>query len=136
MPVTVYEFRDLDLMLRLREISDSDGWATSAEMAEALGFADDGASAIAPRLSWMRRYGMLAFDDEGHRWRLSAGGERVTKAQLSAAGKRTIEAVPDDAIIEVVSHVASRYRLGDPLHANLLRREFMYGTGIGQTGRR
>jgi hypothetical protein len=31
-------------------------------------------------------------------------------------------------MVEVMSHVTSRYRLGDPVIASLLRREFLFGT--------
>ena len=127
MPASLYDFRDLDLMLKLRHEGDSDGWVETRAMAEALGLGDDG-HLVASRLSWMRRYGMLEFDHEKRMWRLTPGGERVTEAKLRAGQAREIEALPDEAMIEVVANVTARYRLGDPLTAHLIRREFAYGT--------
>jgi len=31
-------------------------------------------------------------------------------------------------MVEVMAHVAKRYRFGDPIIATMLRREFAYGT--------
>jgi hypothetical protein len=127
MPATLYDFRDLDLMLKLRHEGDADGWVETRAMSEALGLGDNGLT-VASRLSWMRRYGMLEFDDKTRMWRLTPGGERVTEAKLRGAQSRAIEAVPDEAIIEVLANVTSRYRHGDPMTAHLIRREFDYGT--------
>jgi hypothetical protein len=52
----------------------------------------------------------------------------VTEAHLRASTQKTIEAVPDESLISVMAHVTSRFRLGDPMNAQLLRREFLFGT--------
>lgn len=127
MPASLYDFRDLDLMLKLRAEGDQEGWVETVRLAESMGLGDDGIK-IASRLNWMRRYGMLEFDREKRLWRLSPGGERVTEAKLRAAQTRTIEALPDEAMIEVVANVTSRWRHGDTMTAALIRREFAYGT--------
>ena len=127
---TLYDFRDLDLMLKL---AAEGGEAETWELTEALGFAEQDRQGVAIRLSWMRRYGMLEFDEERRLWRLSPGGERVAAARVKAAASRQIEALPDEAMVEVMASVTSRYRHGDPMVADLLRREFLFGT---QKGRR
>jgi hypothetical protein len=122
---TLYDFRDLDLMLKIEEESRM----TSHELAEAVGLGENGgARAIGIRLAWMKRYGFVSYDEKEHSWALSRGGERVTAAQLSAAKKRALDTIDDEAMVEVMAHVTSRYRLGDPLMAQLLRREFLFGT--------
>jgi hypothetical protein len=127
---TVYDFRDLDLMLKL----DAEGGeAATWELAEAMGFGEQDRQSLAIRLSWCRRYGMLDFDQERRLWRLSKGGERVTQARVKAAATRQLEALPDEAMVEVMAAVTSRWRHGDPMIADLLRREFLFGT---QRGRR
>lgn len=118
----LYTFRDLDLLVKL---SDA-GAATSAELANAVGLSD--AQPMAIRLSWMRRFGMVDRDEEAGAWTVSAGGNRVVRARLRAAQSRAIEAVPDEAMVDVMAHVATRYRMGDPIIATMLRREFLYGT--------
>lgn len=135
MPLTLYDFRDIDLMLKLDEIGNDEGWATSQEIAEAIGVGDE-ARFVSTRASWMRRYGMFDFDENTRMWRLSAGGQRVTRAKLRAAASKQIETVPDESLVEVMAHVTSRYRHGDPMTATMLRREFLYGTSNRWNGRR
>ena len=126
---SVYEFRDLDLMLALARVADNDGWAETQLVAEHVGLGENGGTrAMGQRLAWMRKFGMVERNPELHVWRLTRGGERVTESHLQAAQKRAIEAVPDDALVDVMAHVTSRYMHGDPLVANLLRREFQFGT--------
>ena len=122
---SLYAFRDLDLMLA---IADTENGIEAMELAQAIGLGEDGARAAAIRLSWMRRYGMLRYDDKARLWTLSPSGERVTSARLRAAAARTIDALPEESLVDVMAHVTTRYRLGDPVMAQLLRREFLYGT--------
>ena len=124
---TLYDFRDLDLMLKVEAEADPEGWVEVAAMADALGFGDD-TRPVSSRFSWMRRYGMLEYDEKTKMWRLTTGGQRVTHARLRAAHARTIEALPDEAMVEVMANVTTRYWRGDPLTAHMLRREFLYGT--------
>jgi hypothetical protein len=124
---TLYDFRDLDLMHKLEAEADDEGWVETAHMARALGF-DDSARNISIRLSWMRRYGMLEFDKQKHVWRLSPGGQRVITARLRAAQKRELEALPAEAMVEVMANVSHRYHFADRMTAALLRREFLFGT--------
>jgi hypothetical protein len=128
LPATLYDFRDLDLMMRIAD--EAEKRITSKDLAEAIGLdpEDGGTQSVGIRLSWMKRYGFVQFDAARHDWTLSAGGRRITEAHLRAAQVKAIENVPDEAMVEVMSHVTSRYRLGDPVIAQLLRREFLFGT--------
>ena len=125
---TLYDFRDIDLMLRLAQEGGNEGWLEAHYLAEAVGMRNGDVKAMAMRLAWMRKYGMVEYQEEHRMWRLSPGGVRVTTAHLKAAQERTIKAIPDEALVDVMSHVTSRYMLGDPLIAHMLRREFLYGT--------
>lgn len=124
---TLYDFRDLDLMLKIDAEGDRDGWIESGHLARALGFGDE-TNPVTRRLSWMRRYGMLNYDAEKKLWRLSPGGRRVTEARLRSATSRQIADLPDESFIEVMTAVTDRYWKGDPMTAAMLRREFAYGT--------
>jgi len=129
MSFSLYDFRDLDLMLKIADAGDHEGWVETRELASMLGVDEgDKANGVGIRLSWMRRFGMLDFDAERRMWRLSSGGERVTNAKLRAARAKTIDELPDEQLVEVMAHVTTRYRLGDPVMATMLRREFAYGT--------
>lgn len=125
----LYDFRDLDLMVRFAE-GDDVGRLSSHDLAQLVGLESDngGAQAIGIRLAWMKRYGFVVYDQKEHLWALSSAGQRVTNAHLRASTQKTIEAVPDESLVEVMAHVTSRFRLGDPVNAQLLRREFMFGT--------
>lgn len=101
---------------------------TSMELAEAVGLNGDGTRSMGIRLSWMQRYGFVVRDEKELTWALSPAGERVTEAHLSAAKRKALQDVPDEALVEVMAHVANRYRVGDPLIAKMLSREFLYGT--------
>lgn len=121
--VGLMEFRDLDLMLA---VEAAGGAVTSAQLAEAIGV--DGAQGTAIRAAWMRRFGIFDFDEKTGIWTLSASGQRVVKAKRAAAALNQVEKVPDEAMVDVMSHVTARYRLGDPAMAHMLRREFLFGT--------
>ena len=123
---TLYDFRDLDLLLKLEACADADGWVETAEAAESLGF--DRGLAVSSRFSWMRRYGMLEFDRKRSMWRLTPGAKRVTEARLRASQSKAIEELPDELMIEVMSKVTQRYIHGTPMVASMLRREFLFGT--------
>lgn len=123
MSLSVYDFRDMDLMLKLVE-----GSATAKELADEMGMGEDGTRNVGIRFAWMRRFGMLVLDEKSRHWSLSDGGARVAQAQIRAAARNSIEKIPDEEMVEVMAHVTSRYRLGDPMTAAMLRREFQYGT--------
>jgi hypothetical protein len=124
---TLFDFRDFDLMLKLEDEGDAEGWIDTEHIARALGF-DDDKRPIAQRFAWMRRYGMLERDEEKRMWRLTDAGRRVVTAKLRAATSREIEALEDEAFVDVMAKVGQRYRHGSPMIAHMLRREFLYGT--------
>lgn len=124
---TLLDFRDLDLLLKIEAEADNDGWVATEHAARALGFGDE-QQPLGIRFSWMRRYGMLEFDEKRHMWRLTDGARRVTEARMRAAAATTIETLPDELMVEVMSKVTQRYMRGDPMVATMLRREFRFGT--------
>jgi hypothetical protein len=123
MSLTVYDFRDMDLMAHLAQ-----GPATARQLSETLGLDDEGVRHVAIRFAWMKRFGMLDLNDKTRQWSLSDGGGRVMASQHKAVAKNRIDKIPDEEMIEVMAHVTSRFRLGDPMTAAMLRREFQYGT--------
>jgi hypothetical protein len=124
---TLYDFRDLDIMYKISENTNGNG-ITSQDVAELLGFDAEDARPVSIRLAWMRRYGMVAFDEDNRLWKLSRGGARVTEAHLRAPALRVIEQLPDETMIEAMAHVTSRFQRGDTMLAQMMRREFLFGT--------
>src|SRR5215471_17101750 len=126
---TLYDFRDLDLMLHLAEMVNGDGKGVpTSELADALGFAEGESRGVGIRLAWMKRYGMVAFNENERTWSLSRGGERVTQAHIRAPALRVVEQMPDESAVELMAHVTSRFQRGEPMIAQMLRREFLFGT--------
>jgi len=132
MRASLHDFRDLDLMLKIADEGDDEGWVELRQLASSMG-ADEAEklNGLGVRFSWMKRFGFLEFDDKAKMWRLSPSGDRIARAKLRAAASKQIEAIPDESIVEVMAHVTSRYRHSDPTTANLLRREFKFGTEPG-----
>ena len=123
---TIKDFRDLDLMLKLdAEGGEAEAW----EIAEAMGFdQEQDRRSIGIRMAWMRRFGMLAYDEKKKLWKLSPGGVRVVEARIRAATANRIEELPDEAMVDVMARVTTRWRAADPMVADLVRREFVFGT--------
>lgn len=126
--MSLYDFRDMDVMLKLQGVGATG--ATAAEMADEMGLGGDtrARNAVGTRMAWMRRFGMTAFDPKKKLWTLSPGGERVLAAKRRAALKSLVDEMPEGELIEAMAYITSRYRSGDPMTAAMLRREFIYGT--------
>jgi hypothetical protein len=123
MSFSVREFRDSDLMLRLKET----GPIPSKELAHELGF-DEFGSHLGRRLGWMGHYGMVERDAKTKMWSLTEAGARVIWARKRAALMRELDSLPAEELIEVMAAVMARYQRGDPLTATMMRREFIYGS--------
>lgn len=68
---SLYDFRDLDLMFKLAEaVNGSDRGVLASELADDLGFEEGNNRPIGIRLAWMRRYGMVAYDEKEKLWNL------------------------------------------------------------------
>jgi hypothetical protein len=125
MGLRVIDYRDTDL---LRKLVDEGGHATTIELAEALAMDDlDGHRSVGIRFSWMQRFGMVKLDEKTRVWMITDAAERILEAQSRAAVQRTIKAIPEEAIVEVVADAMTRRRLGDPVLADMLRREAQFG---------
>jgi hypothetical protein len=124
---TLYDFRDLDIMFKIADNTNGNG-LTSGDVAELLGFDAEDARPVGIRLAWMRRYGMVAFDEDNRLWKLLRSGSRVTEAHLRAPQLRVVEQLPDETMIEVMAQITSRFQRGEPMLGHMMRREFMYGT--------
>lgn len=125
---SLYDFRDLDVMHKLVEEGDNEGWVELEHLARSMGLGDTHNRHVAMRLAWMRRYGMVVRDDKTGLWRLSRGGERVVTARVRAAAAHELEALPEEALVETMASVVQRYRFVDSMTATMLRREFLFGT--------
>lgn len=124
---SLYDFRDMDLLHLLAERGDEEGWVEIADAASSLGFGED-LRPVAMRFAWMRKYGMLDYDERHKLWRLSPGGERVLEAKLRASQSTSLEKLPEEKLVHVMHSVTTHYQHASPMVADLLRREFLFGT--------
>lgn len=123
----VTDYRDTDLLARVAE-QGADG-VTSADLGSLIGYDDtNGHRSVGARFARMRAYGMLAFDEKRRLWTVTEGAERVLRAQEVSAGQSVVERLPDEEMVSIMAAVTTRYRIGDPLVATMLRREFAFGT--------
>ena len=125
--LTVVDFRDAELLAKLSEQGASG--ATSHELADELGMTNGHpAQSVGSRFARMRGFGMVEFDAERRLWTVTEGAARVLEAERRSAIADTIEALPEEELVVAMAAVAARYRHGDYLTANLLRREYRFGT--------
>ena len=135
MSASLYDFRDLDLLLKLADEADEEGWVEIGEMADAIGVKDN--RSIGSRFAWMKRYGMLDYDEKRKLWKLTPAAERVTQARLKAAAARQLQELPEEQMVDVMASVTTHWSYASPMTAAMLRREFLYGTQPGmRNGRR
>jgi hypothetical protein len=135
---TVYDFRDADIMFKIADNTNGTG-ISSPELAELMGFeAEDGARPIGIRLAWMKRYGMVAYDDKRQALEADAGRAACCRRAPDRTGVEggredagredgrdhgarhfTLPARRDDAR----SHAPTRVRLRDPEAMSKLPKE-------------
>jgi hypothetical protein len=119
---SLYEFRDLDILAKIWDEEE----VTTEQLADSMGLAGRNVN-VGSRLSWMRRFGMVRRSTKGL-WCVSSGGGRVIEARARAASETELKALPDEAMVETMASVVSRYRFLDTTTAAMLRREFLFGT--------
>jgi hypothetical protein len=119
--LSLYDFRDMDLMMKLA----GEGAATAGEMSDALGFKDEGTHSVATRFAWMKKYGMVIYSEQLRQWSLSDGGERVVQSHVKSASIPAIEKIPDEQMVDVMAHITTRQHHNQML-GHMLRREFLY----------
>lgn len=124
---SLFDFRDSDIMHHIAENTNGKG-LSAIDIADLIGLGEDGTRPIGVRLAWMKRYGMVVYDDKDHLWKLSRGGQRVHDAKLLAPQFRVVDTLPDESMVEVMAMVTSRFQRGETMLGHMLRREFMYGT--------
>jgi hypothetical protein len=130
--LTLQEMNDREILARLNDIADADGFTTSRLMAQALGLTDkNGPSCVGSRLAWLRRYD--AVDKDGKRWRLTERGHTLIKARLRTSQVRALGSAEENQLVEVVDLLGVAYGGAHPATANLVRRQWLHSTGGGRS---
>lgn len=134
--LSLYDFRDLDLMTSARDVLDERGRFTANDLAEAIGFEDELRN-VAIRLSWMRRKGVFLYDTERKEWDFTRRAEQVLEAVAADLnGGEELDEPAGAGLVLEMARVRRQARTADPMTAELVRREFLFGTrtGLGRRG--
>ena len=124
------DFSDVELLHLVLDYQDKDGYVTTGEMVLAIGIDSEHArNCVSSRFSWLKRYGaMEKHPEETNKWRLSAAGRALIGAKLSASEQRLLESMKDEKLLGMARVVTSRYRAAGSVSAQMVRREWIYGT--------
>lgn len=137
MGLTLYEFKDRELLLRLDEEQqyegDASGWTDLRELAKAIGF--DDAGALGSRMGWMRRYGFAMRKAGGPPlWRLTEIGRELAYGELRAAQQRTLDGMGEAQMLALMRAVSSKWKGYEGATSDAMRREWQASTrrnGVG-----
>lgn len=149
--LSLYDMSDPELLARVKDVSDQDGWVNTYDLGEALGFAEGDFTSVSIRMSWMKRYGVIEQDGKRvsltitmngkeekrsfARWRLTDLGELAVNAKFSKPQQRLVEQLTDDQGWLLAQAYAERYERIDPVFAVLMRREAQYAFRKRRNGR-
>lgn len=96
------EFSDRELLHRVAELGDNEGWVTTKQFAEAVRVSHPNATqCVGTRFGWMRRFGIL--EKSRDRWRLTPVGEAVRVARLSPSTLDALETLTPTEGMEAMS---------------------------------
>ena len=128
----LYAFSDEELLHLVKDNLDTEGWVTSAELADAIGIPADEEnrlSGIGIRLGWMQRYEVIRKNTEPPllptRWTLTGRGIVVLDATFSKALDEQLHGLKGEALWRLAREVTGRYVETDNVSASLVRRSFL-----------
>lgn len=145
--LTLSNYSDRELLHVIADLTpaDGDGWVDVDLIATRLGLSQDGLSeeqaalharrCTSVRLSWVQRLSGTVEKNEARKydqppqWRLTDEGNLLVKAKLSPAEiEKLEETISDYSALGAVAALSRRYQRTATGRANLLRREWAYGT--------
>lgn len=124
------DFSDVELLALVNDNADQDGWVKTEEMVLAIGLdVKNATQCVGSRFAWLKRYGAVEkHPTDTLTWRLTGIGRAMVKANLSASEQRMLENLADDKLLSLARGVTNRYRSTTATGAQLMRREWRYGT--------
>lgn len=142
------DLSDRELLLRLLDIADDDGWTTAKDLASALNLQREQPHRfVSSRLGWLARadYGAVereyVYDVHGNvvrtaagkprttqRWRLTPIGQALAVGRLRAGERRAFEELEDEQLLVAMRVLTQRLREAPTTPQKLAKREWRYGT--------
>lgn len=135
MGLTILDIRDPELLHVVIDQSDSDGWASTEEIAKALAAnIEDGHNPrihVGVRLGYMRtKLGVVETRREKGMtlWRVTDSGVAWLNARLGTGQRRLLDGLSLPQTAAVIHQLTRQYRLASPAQATMIRREWRHGT--------
>lgn len=134
-------FSDREVLHLIDDLADKDGWALVEHVAERIGMRVSGMSdaqlviharrCVSIRLAWIRKLsGTVERSDDPKdlAWRLTPLGRQVVSAKLASAVDNALGQLNEANLLIALDTIGRRYNRADAGAANLMRREWAYGT--------
>lgn len=134
-------YSDREMLHLIDDLADEEGWAMVEHIAERVGISVAGMSdaqlviharrCVSIRLAWIRK---LSGTVERHphkddlSWRLTKPGLAIVKAKLNANVDNALGQMTEANVLLALDVVSRRYLRANGNAANLMRREWAYGT--------
>jgi hypothetical protein len=134
-------YSDREMLHLLNDLAGEDGWVDVEILAARVGLSANGMSeeqlrihanrCVSVRLSWIRKLsGCVERHPEKNRqsWRLTVSGQELVRARISQAILSGLDQMGEYTSLMALDALSRRYRRADVKAANLMRREWVYGT--------
>jgi hypothetical protein len=140
-------YSDREILYLVNDLAGEEGWVDVEIMASRIGLSANGMSeaqlqlharrCVSVRLAWIRKLSgcVERHADKGSLlWRLTASGHAVVTAKMTDALAARLDSMEEFASLAALDALSRRYRRADVKAANLMRREWVYGTHRNRRG--
>jgi hypothetical protein len=133
-------YSDREILHIVDDLRGDDGWVSVNQMATRIGLSVDGMSdeqlalhtgrCISVRLAWIKKLSgcIERHPEQTNVWGLTDLGREVVSAKLSQAIAIGIDQMGASNTLLALDAISRRYRRADVKAANLMRREWQFGT--------
>jgi hypothetical protein len=124
------DFEDTEFLLRLEDLSDDEGWTTTADLAEGLGLTSERPTRnVGSRLGWLKKYGVVVSAEEGKRgrWKLSEVGRDLVYGKLTAPQVRALASLSNGRLLAATRSLSSELSKTSYEASSLMHRQWRYG---------
>jgi hypothetical protein len=126
--LAIADYSDRELLAKLLDAADSDGQATTRQVADAVGMESaHPLTNVGVRLGYLRKIGLLERDYETHGWYLTPVGMSFVRGRLSAAQQRALDALTEENSWLATGTIANMLRSAGSQQAILMRRQWQHG---------
>lgn len=140
-------YSDREMLHLLNDLSGEEGWVDVEILAARVGLSPNGMSeeqlrlhanrCVSVRLSWIKKLSGCVErhpDKSRKSWRLTVSGHELVSARISQAVLTGLDQMGEFPALLALDALSRRYRRADVKAANLMRREWIYGTHRNRRG--